>query len=175
MEQEVENSIYRRIGEFVVSFQWLENRLREIGWFILDPDRSSWPPTDLRNITNQDLIDEVHRLFKNAIPKCDLDADLESEFIESFDSCVDTLHQVRRSRNRILHSAYIELKAGREVQAILRSNPKLTVDESGEYQFDQEVLKPDSFDEEMRKMAESAFFLNRAYTQLIHRYPNGGA
>jgi hypothetical protein len=118
----------------------------------------------------------VHRLFLAAIPKCDLGADLESEFNELFASCAEKLHQLRRDRNRILHSAFIELKAGGEVQEILRSNPRLTTDEeTGEYLFDQEALTPESFEHEMRKMAEVALFLNRAYTQLIHRYPNGGA
>jgi hypothetical protein len=35
---------YKSIGEFVVAFQWVENTYREIGWFILDPDRKIWPP-----------------------------------------------------------------------------------------------------------------------------------
>jgi hypothetical protein len=130
----------------------------------------------LCKLTNEALINEVHRLFRDALPKCDLPADLESDFIESFASCVETLHQLRRDRNRILHSAFVELKAGGEVRALLRSNPRPMVDEdTGEYQFDREALKPDSFDAEMRKMAEAAFFLSRAYAQLIQRYPDGGA
>nr|WP_057929649.1 hypothetical protein [Burkholderia ambifaria] len=35
-----EQAVYQRIGEFTVSFQWIENKLREIGWFILDPERT---------------------------------------------------------------------------------------------------------------------------------------
>ena len=31
------DKIYQRIGEFVVCYQWLENKFREIGWLILDP------------------------------------------------------------------------------------------------------------------------------------------
>lgn len=171
-----EERTYQRIGEFVVSFQWLENRLREIGWFILDPERIEWPPRDLRNLTNEKLIDKVHKLFSEALPKCRLSTELENEFRDSFDRCVETLHQLRRDRNRILHSAFIELKAGGEVQELMRSNPRLEVDEeTGEPLFDQEYLRPDSFDEEMRKLAEAAFFLNRSYTQLIQRYPSGRA
>ena len=29
--------IYQLIGEYVVCFQWIEHKLREIGWLILDP------------------------------------------------------------------------------------------------------------------------------------------
>jgi hypothetical protein len=86
------------------------------------------------------------------------------------------LHQIRRDRNRILHSAYIELKAGGEVRGMLRSSPKLQVDEeTGKPLFDHELLSPESFSAEMKKMAEVGFFLGRAYMQLIHRYPAGGA
>lgn len=171
-----EQLVYQRIGEFAVSFQWVENKLREIGWFILDPDRSKWPPTDLRNLTNEKLVDRVHELFVQALPKCKLPTQLEADFRDSFASAVKNLHQVRRDRNRILHSAFIELKAGGEVQGMLRSNPKLQVDEeTGDVLFDQELLAAESFTAEMQIMAELSLFLNRAFMQLIHRYPNGGS
>ena len=171
-----EERVYQRIGEFAVSFQWIENKLREIGWFVLDPGRSQWPPADLRNRTNEKLIDKVHQLFVQALPKCKLPSELEADFKDSFASSVKVLHQLRRDRNRILHSAFIELKAGGEVQGLLRSNPKIQVDEeTGETIFDQELLTAESFSREMRTMVDVAVFLNRAYMQLIHRYPNGGA
>lgn len=168
-----EDVVYQRIGEFTVSFQWIENKLREIGWFILDLDRSRWPPAGLRNLTNEKLVDQVHLLFVEALPKCKLPPDLEKGFIDSFASLVETLHQLRRDRNRILHSAFIELKTDGDVQGVLRSNPKIQVDEeTGEALFDQEILTAESFSKEMKMMAEVALFLNRAYAQLIQRYPN---
>ncbi|MRS03662.1 hypothetical protein EG832_10655 [bacterium] len=171
-----EDLIYQRIGEFTVSFQWLENKLREIGWFILDPERSQWPPVGLRNLTNEKLVDRVRELFIDALPKCKLPHKLEVDFTQSFESSAKTLHQIRRDRNRILHSAFIELKAGGEVHAILRSNPKIQVDEeTGEALFDQELLSAESFSKEIKMMAEVAMFLNRVHLQLIARYPNGGA
>jgi len=171
-----EDLVYQRIGEFAVSFQWLEDKLREIGWFILDPERSQWPPAGLRNLTNEKLVDGVHQLFAEALPKCKLPHDLEADFKNSFASYAKLLHQLRRDRNRILHSAFIELKVGGEVQGLLRSNPKIQVDEeTGEALFDQEILTPESFSKEMKMMADVALFLDRAYYQLIHRYPNGGA
>jgi hypothetical protein len=171
-----EERVYQRIGEFAVSFQWIENKLREIGWFVMDPGRSTWPPTGLRNFTNEKLIDRVHELFVDALPKCGLPEELEADFKDSFSSTVNVLHQLRRDRNRILHSAFIELKAGGEVQGLLRSNPKIQVDEeTGEPLFDQEFLTAESFSKEMKTMADVAVFLKRAYLQLIHRYPDGGA
>lgn len=171
-----EEKIYQRIGEFAVCFQWIENKLCEIGWLILDPERSEWPPKGLRNITNEKLIDKVHELFIETLPTCELSSELEIEFKESIVSCVKTLHQLKRDRNRILHSAFVELKAGGELLGLVRSNPRIKVDdETSETLFVQEYLTPDSFSKEMKKMAEAALFLNRVHTQLIARYPNGGA
>jgi hypothetical protein len=171
-----EECLYQRIGEFVVSFQWIENKLREIGWFIIDPDRSQWPPAGLRNLTNEKLVDKVNELFVQALPKCKLPQDLEADLKDSFESSIKLLHQLRRDRNRILHSAFIELKAGGEVQGLLRSDPKIQVDEeTGEHLFDQELLTPESFSKEMKMMADVTVLLNRAMNQLIQRYPHGGA
>lgn len=168
--------IYQRIGEFAVAFQSLENRLREIGWFVIDPERLKWPPPDLRNLTNEKLVDRVYELFLQALPKCKLPKELEADLKESFASAAKHLHQLRRDRNRILHSAFVELKSGGEAQGILRTSSRLQVDEeTGEPLFDQELLTAESFADEMDAMAELSMFLNRAYTQLIHRYPNGGA
>jgi hypothetical protein len=168
--------IYQRIGEFVVSFQGLENRIREIGWFILDPKRVDWPPKGLRNLDNKPLVDKVHKLFQTAIVQCRLDAELEAEFKKSFASYTEVLHQLRRVRNNLLHSAFIELKGGGEVRGIMRSSPRLQIEEeTGEVFFDQELLTENSFSSEMLRMVDAQMFLNRAYIQLIHRYQNGNA
>lgn len=74
----------QRIGEFVVCFQGVENRLREIGWLMLDPGRTQWPPTSLRNLTNEKLVDRVYALFVDALPKCKLPAELETDSKDSF-------------------------------------------------------------------------------------------
>lgn len=171
-----EGLVYQRIGEFAVSFQWLENKLREIGWFIMDPDRKDWPPKGLRSLTNEKLIDKVHELFLQALPQCKLGEELEADFRTSFAACAEALHQLRHDRNRILHSAFIELKAGGEVVGLMRSNPRLTMDEeTGRVLFDRELLKPDSFTAEMQRLGEAAMFLGRAHIQLIHRFPHGDA
>lgn len=168
--------VYQRIGEFAVSFQWIENKLREIGWFILDPGRKDWPPKGLRALTNEKLIDKVHELFLQALPQCKLEQELEDDFKTSFAACAEALHELRRDRNRILHSAFIELKSGGEVVGLMLSNPRITIDEeSGSALYDREMLRPESFDNEMQRMGEAAMFLGQAYIRLIHRFPHGGA
>lgn len=168
--------VYQRIGEFTVTFQWLENKLREIGWFVLDPHRKDWPPQGLRGLSNERLIDRVHELFLQALSQCQLDPELDADFKSSFASCANDLHRLRRDRNRILHSAFVELKAGGEIIGLMRSNQKLYIDEvTGKALYDRELLTPESFKDEMQRMAEAEMFLSRAYLQLIHRYPNESA
>jgi hypothetical protein len=170
-----EAKTYQLIGEFIVCFQSIESRIREIGWFILDPDRKDWPPKLLRSDTNAALFSKVEELFLQALPKCNLGPELEEDFRASFVESGARFHNLRRARNRILHSAFIELKAGGEVQGLLRSNPQIGVDpETGETLFDQDFLSEHSFQNEFREMAELIVFYNRCYTQLIQRFPQPG-
>jgi len=132
----------------------------------MDPDRKDWPPKGLRALTNEKLIDKVHDLFLQALPRCKLGLELEADFTTSFAVCAEELHELRRDRNRILHSAFIELEAGGEVVGLMRSDPRLTVDEeTGDVLYDQEMLTPESFATGMRRMGEAAMFLGRAYIQ----------
>lgn len=167
-----EAKTYQRIGEFVVCFQSIENKIREIGWFILDPGRKDWPPKLLRKDSNAALFEKVEKLFLSALPRCDLGAELEAELRVSFAQSGGRFHNLRRARNRILHSAFIELKSGGEVRGLLLSNPQISVDaETGEILFDQDFLSENSFAKELLEMAELTMFFNRCYTQLIHRLP----
>ena len=165
-----QDKIYQRIGEFVVCFQFLENQLREIGWFILDPARRDWPPHSLREESSYQLAEKVADLYQNCLAHCELPH--EAKLCISFRKLVDQFHEVRKQRNRFLHSAYIELKAAGEVQALLRSDLMLKTDpESSEPLMDQEILSESSFEKEMKEMAELSFHLGIHYKQLIHRLP----
>lgn len=111
------------------------------------------------------------RLFLDALPKCRLDPELEAEFRTRFPEYAARFHNLRKARNKILHSAYVEFKAGGELHALMRSDPKLSIDdETGEPLFDQEMLSEKSFEFEFEEMIDLAMFFNRCYMQLIHRY-----
>lgn len=164
------DTIYRKLGEFVVSFQWLENRFREIGWLILDPDRKHWPPRDLRDERCCDLLDKVEELYLSVIDRVSPEDAHDRQ--QAFQRIVSDTHEIRRYRNRLVHSAYFELKAGGEVIGLLRSNPKVKEDPvSGEVHWDQEPLTEGSFQSGMERMAKIAFDLNMHYVQLIHWAP----
>jgi hypothetical protein len=162
--------IYQRIGEFVVSFQWLENRLREIGWLILDPHRSEWPPKSLRDESNYELVNKIESLYLNLM--CSLDIEDCNERKDAFRSIMVGCHAMRKYRNTLLHSAYVELKALDDVVGLLRSDAKLMASpHAGKQQYNQEILSEKAILSEMKKLANLAVSLNIHYTQLIHWAP----
>jgi hypothetical protein len=166
--------LYQRIGEYVVVFQGLENKFREIGWLIQDPHRKEWPPRSLRSLTTEKLIDRVKELYLELLDGLKIDEAVRQDRKAEFEVLCITCHDIRRYRNTLLHSAYIELEAGGEVVALLRSDPKLRINpETGEIEYDQEILSEDGIVKEMQKVGEIFVRLDRHYRQLIHWAPFG--
>jgi len=161
---------YKSIGEFVITFQWVENKYREIGWFILDPERRNWPPMELRKENNHDLIEKVTVLFLGLTEKYTFPNGPERA--ADFDELRHEFHEFRRFRNRLLHSSFIELKAGGELFGFLRSNPKIRVDgETGELIYDQERFDEEFVHTKLKEVSDACFRLSNHYVQLIHWCP----
>lgn len=161
---------YQALGEFIVVFQWVENLYRQIGWFILDPERMQWPPMPLRKETNHQLIERVSDLFaeltkRHAFPNGKEKAKVMLELRSRF-------HELRQYRNRLLHSTYIEIKSGGRLHGYIRSNPEIGVDpDSGEIIYDEEPVSADLIHRKMREYEEDMMQLNLVHVQLIHWYP----
>jgi hypothetical protein len=163
---------HQALGEFVIVYQWVENLYRQIGWFILDPERSNWPPTQLRKESSNDLINKVTELFTNLVSRYSFPNGSEKsrEMLE----LREQFHALRKYRNRVLHSTFIELKAGGEVHGYIRSNPDVGVDpETGELIFDQEDFSAENIYAKLREYGEHMFRLNMIHIQLIHWHPFG--
>ena len=164
------DATHKALGEFAIIFQWLENLYRQIGWFILDPDRKQWPPMQLRKECNHDLINRVTDMFvqlvnTHAFPNGPGKSAEMMQLREKF-------HDLRRYRNRLLHSTYVELKAGGEIHGYIRSNPQIGVDsDTGELIFDQEDFSANSIHEALRDYSHHMFALGLVHVQLIHWHP----
>ncbi len=161
---------HKAIGEFVIVFQHVENFYRQIGWFILDPERTQWPPTQLRTETNYALIKTVTELFvtltktyafENGPEKAQDMQELQTHF-----------HALRKYRNRLLHSTYIELKAGGQLHGYIRSNPEVGVDpETGELIFDQEDFSAETIHAKIEEYGGFIWRLSNIYLQLTNWHP----
>ncbi|MFL5483646.1 MAG: hypothetical protein ACJ8AK_15795 [Gemmatimonadaceae bacterium] len=162
------DKVYQRIGEFVVSYQWVEDKYRQIGQFILDPNRTVWPPTALRNETTQQLLKKVTRLYEEALSTMHLPH--EGEMRASFHETTARFNKLRQVRNRILHSVYIEIKSGGEIRGLLRADIQ---NRQNEQQLDppaQEFLSDKSFEKIMERLGSVAIDISRHYMQLLHRF-----
>ncbi|MHB8816006.1 MAG: hypothetical protein ACYDAE_22470 [Steroidobacteraceae bacterium] len=148
---------YQSIGEFVVAFQWIEDMYRQIGWFILDPERKSWPPMQLRTESNEKLIDKVTAMFMDLTRRREFPGGAERA--TSFAEFGSLFHDLRKYRNRLLHSTFVEMKVGDQTAGYLRSNPKIGVDpDSGELIYDQESVSAERI---RSKIAEYAPYVVR--------------
>lgn len=165
-----QDKIYQHIGEFVVSFQWLEDLFRQIGLLILESIGGPYKSDELRSASTAELVAKVEILFMEALPRCDLGDELEAHHRQAFIDAVATFGDVRRARNNILHSAFIEMKAGGDVVALMRANPRDEIHLS-KGRPSLEILSDASFAEEMKKMGEVAWSLGWSKMQLIHRLP----
>jgi hypothetical protein len=161
---------HKALGEFVIVFQWVEDLYRQIGWFILDPERKAWPPKQLRTEKNHELIDKVTKLFVE-LTKTYTFAN-GAEKAKDMEELRGHFHALRKYRNRLLHATYIELKAGGEVHGYIRSNPEVGVDaETGELIVDQEDFSAEVIYAKMREYGDLMLRLNIIHVQLIHWYP----
>jgi hypothetical protein len=161
--------IYQRIGELLVSFQWLEHRIREIGWLLLDPHRAEWPPTQLRNLTNHDLICRVQELYTSRVSTFSGAGSLG--YCESVRYVMARAHDARHARNGLLHAAFVELKAGGEVHALMWADPRLVLDEDGEHWVRSEVLTEAGLLPLLASLGPLSVAVNMHYAQLIHWLP----
>ncbi len=164
------NETHKALGEFIIIFQWVENLYRQIGWFILDPDRKEWPPKQLRTETNHVLINKVTELFIE-LTKTYAFAN-GAEVAKDMEELRTKFHALRKYRNRLLHSTYLELKGGGDVHGYIRSNPEVGVDaETGELIYDQEDFSAEVIYAKLRENGEFIQRLNLINTQLIHWHP----
>jgi len=161
--------ICQRIGEFVVSFQWLEHRIREIGWLLIDPHRAEWPPTQLRNLTNRDLVCRVQELYTDRVSA--FPGVGSQDYCESVRYVMARAHDARRARNGLLHAAFVELTAGGEVHALMRADPRLVLDEDGEHKVQSEVLTEAALLSLLASLGPLSVAVNMHYVQLIHWLP----
>ena len=162
--------VHEALGEFVVLFQWVEHTYRQIGWFILDPDQSSWPPQELRTESNHDLVERVTRLFCHLTDQHTFPNGAEKR--QAMEALQPRFHALRKYRNRLLHSSFVELKAGGDAVGYLRANARLGVDpDTGDIIHDQEIMTPEAIRDTLRNYVVLA--LSMILTQLRHWRPFG--
>jgi hypothetical protein len=172
-----EDTIYRQLGRFVVTFQVLENQLVQLASYALDPahggHQARLPPdrTGRRRLVAHLWFHELlDKTFTSVGDFLDRYRGAEPEFRELLNGLLDRCRELAHYRNRVVHSAYLFLEGGGELVAIARSDLTAGAGDE-EVELDQELLTEDSFQEVMGEIAEVAFAIGQCRLQLIHWYP----
>jgi len=161
---------FQALGEFVIAFQWVENKYREIGWFILDPERKRWPPRALRTESNARLIDGVTKLYTQRTRTYQFPNGAEKA--KDFLSLRDQFHTLRQHRNSFFHSTFTEIKTAGEVAGYLRSDVRPPhKSNAGGAHCAHEWLSADAIYKVIGEYAEPSFRLGQHFVQLVHWYP----
>jgi hypothetical protein len=161
------DTIYQKLGELVVSFQWLENLLHQIAWILIDPDWKDDPRKKTADFWFRRLLDFVSERYIAYINTHEIpDAERDKK---KFQELIKRCGMIADDRNRIVHSTFVELKAGGELQGLLRSKIKVEIDADRDKTlvFDQERLNEKSFERAMVEIAQVGFDLGLAHRQLI--------
>ena len=161
---------YQALGEFIIIFQGVEDLYRQIGWFILDPERKIYPPMKLRKELTFELINKVTDIFVELTQTYAFDNG--DEKTKDMKELRDKFNELRLYRHKLIHSTYIELKSGGRIYGYIRSNPKIGVDpETGELIFDQEDFTAEAVRSKILEYVDCIVRLNSIYLQLIHWAP----
>jgi hypothetical protein len=158
------------LGEFVITFQWIEHIYRQIGWFIADPEHKKWPPEELRKETTYELINKVTDIYVNFINAHVFPSG--GEKMKDMLELKGLFHELRKYRNRLLHSTYFEMGTEDEGASYIRSNPEFGVDaETGELIYDQERFSAETIRGKLQEYSAYIIRLNIIHVQLIHWFP----
>jgi hypothetical protein len=162
--------VYAAVGQFVVFFQMVEDTYRNVGWHLVDPQRKNWPPMEFRQESNRDLIDKVTDRFLELTETYNFPNGVE--WAAEAQALRQQFHELRKYRNRLLHSAYTEVVAGGKVVTVLRTSPRLNVDpDTGDLISDQEDFSPELVLNVISRHVASVFKLHSMKMQLAHWAP----
>lgn len=159
--------IYQQLGQFVVLFQLVENYLIRICELLIDPNLTRNGRVVLAGLGFRDLAVKANVLFALLAEK--LATPDAEEKTREFDRLAKHCLELAVLRNKLVHSTYVHLEAGGELQVILRSKAKLMTGgaEGPRYIFDQEQLTDMSLEEALRNVAETAFALGTFQRQVL--------
>lgn len=156
------DEIYRQLGLFVVAFQHVESKLAEICWLLSEPSYDLAARGEIAKLPHAQLIRETRRRIDVFLDARGL---VRPDWHERAWKVLDDCRELGYVRNALIHSVYVHVEGGGELQGALRSNLGRELPDGG---TDQEWLGPDSFRKALRKSANIAFAVGTILMQLIH-------
>jgi hypothetical protein len=165
------DAIYRQIGIYVVSFQYLEDLLFQICWFFSESPYSDIGRLRLVNKRFPALVGEAQRRVGDFLAA---DGRSDSDFVRNFCAHMGECRKIERERNRVVHSAYIHLEGGGELLGIVRSDSGKARDRAS-VEFDRTYLTEKSLEVELKRLAEVISSVSVDLRQLTIWGPEAGS
>ena len=161
-----ESKIYEELGKYIVCFQWMENKLKQIGWQLRTPEEPFASRAYFSTKWFKNTVIEVKDLFAKFLDDRNIQ-DKESH-VETFNKTMDECLSVADARNRLIHSTYVFFESGNEVLGMMRSKLEKDIEDQNRVTFDQQDLSESSFNQPLRELAEVSFDLSHWHVQIIH-------
>lgn len=152
----------------MVCFQWLENQISQLAIQVLDPEHTGRADAFVIGRSFRDLVRSTDLAFARHVDLVDVDN--ASEHKAKFHALMKRCEAVSQSRNRLVHSTYLHVEAGGELQTILRSKPGVRTGgaQGPRVEFDRAELSESSFQEHIRGAADCGFEVGQARVQIVH-------
>ncbi len=161
--------LYEAIGQYVIGFQWLVNKLWLAATFAQHPEQQTSDRWALLDLSLARLIDQFQSSALASVRRCQ--PERAPAFETELKALIDRCHDARKRRNRFIHSAYVHLEGGGELLGIFRSDiisrgavtPETPM-------FDQEPATPELFKQELERAVQIGIEVGQCHMQLIHWY-----
>lgn len=156
--------LYRFLGKYIVTFQWLEAQLDQI--LLLANGHENWGRAQIR-LAGMRNIDKISAVEKVVMAPRPFGRRAERPgWTEGFEALLERLRHEGRRRNGIVHSQYLFefVEAGLPV---LRSDRRR---KDGVAEFEREDLDSEQISAIFNELAMLAIDLSQARLQLVHWY-----
>lgn len=158
-----QNAMYQKIGHFVVMFQQAEERLNEL--LILMADIGEEVVMILTNeLEYSDRLKTTDVMFNHFL---ELRSSPDAEAKQEFHDLTVELRKLGEIRNGIVHSHYMPFVNIKGVAGLRRTNSKLA-SKKGRRDVKEVDLLPESFDEDLERLAVAHQSLEKFRLKVIH-------
>ncbi|QKJ66740.1 hypothetical protein HQN60_08520 [Deefgea piscis] len=155
------HSAYHQLGQFIVSFQYLEETVNEL--IVLMAKDDSVVRILINDLEYSKRLKAANVLFSHFI---DLHNNTLPEMKAEFNKLASELHKLGERRNELVHSRYNPWLDINGKEGLLRTNSKLS-GSKGKRQENEEELQPEAFNADLLRLDVAAEKLEEFRLQII--------
>jgi hypothetical protein len=117
--------IYHRLGEFIATFQWFEDLLLDMVTHLVAREHHFEARPAFANMRFSEKVRVADVMFPRLLARIVATDQLAAAWEQRFSALVRGFDELNTRRNKLVHSSYVELKAGGELVGMFRSKMRL--------------------------------------------------